>query len=274
MCNYKKEKYDIIILAGQSNAEGYGVGGNVAPWQVDDRIDLMTGKYKAEVVQTAYGNDHLDLQVFDEYKIEIADERLQSGCRLSFLALPFAREYAKTYLKKGRKILIIQTAIGGTGFAKHHWGVEDILFKRMMRMTAEALSLNEENKVVAILWHQGEHDAFENAEWDDEKRNCEHIKNLNALIANARKTVGSVPFICAGFTKAWVEQYPKQNQAILSAMKTVCESVEKAMFIEKTDDLSTNDDLVKNGDSVHFSRDSIEILGGRYFKAYQALQKE
>ena len=273
LSNYKNEKYDIIVLAGQSNAEGYGIGGSVPPWQEDERIDLMTGAVQAEVVQTAYGNDYLSLQVGDEYTIERANERVVDGKKISFLALPFARAYANEYLEKGRKLLIIQTAVGGTGFAKHHWGEGDLLCERMLKMVKEALSLNEENKVVAVLWHQGEHDAFENAEWDDEKRHLEHIKNLTRFIQIVRENFGGVAFVCAGFTKAWVEQYPEQNQAVLSAIKTVCEQVGNASFIEKTDDLSTNDDLMKNGDYVHFSRDSIEILGERYFNAYKNLQK-
>ena len=33
--------YDVIILAGQSNAEGNGVGATLIPYESDDRILMM-----------------------------------------------------------------------------------------------------------------------------------------------------------------------------------------------------------------------------------------
>ncbi len=38
MKNFANEKFDIIILAGQSNAEGYGAGPALTPYQPDKRV--------------------------------------------------------------------------------------------------------------------------------------------------------------------------------------------------------------------------------------------
>lgn len=259
---FVNEKYDIILLAGQSNAEGNGLGEGF-PWEEDKRIYRMRGEYKAEAVKTAYGNDYLSLEIFDDYKIEKLDKK--RFC----LAVPFAIEYANKYLEQGRKVLILQASVGGTGFAKNHWGEGDILFNRMIKMCEEALSLNAENRLVAFLWHQGEHDAFENADWDNQTRNQTHIRNLENMLDLVRGRFGELPFVCAGFTKPWTEEYPAQNEAILSAMEWVCKQKQNAKFIKETKDLLTNDDEVANGDRVHFSKKSLWILGERYFAAYQ-----
>lgn len=268
-----KENYDIIILAGQSNAHGCGLGETTQPWVLDERINMLQSSFQADIAKTEYGNEYLDLKFFDDYSIESADERVEGENRFAVLALPFAREYADKCLKKGRKVLIVQSAIGGTGFAKHHWGENEILFNRMMEMILSALALNKENRIVAFLWHQGEHDAFENADWDNEKRNREHEKNLSHFMDCIEERFGQIPFICAGFSKSWVESYPQETEAVLRAIKTVCESKNFARFIEETTDLPTNNDAIGSGDTVHFSRQGLEILAKRYFEAYQDILK-
>ena len=77
-------------------------------------------------------------------------------------ALTFAEEYVKAgYLQKGRKVLIIRTAVGATCFYKKDWGVGGRLYVKLMEILDYALKLNKNNKIVAFLWHQGESDALD-----------------------------------------------------------------------------------------------------------------
>ncbi|MBQ9734615.1 MAG: hypothetical protein IJV95_02030 [Clostridia bacterium] len=266
-------KFDIIIIAGQSNAESSGEGPSYnSDWVEDDDILMLKGDFDAKVAKKAYGNEYLDIEVSDKYYIERAKERIINGKVCAIFGNYFAKMYKENRLEKDRKILLIQTAIGGTGFAKWHWGLKDALYNRMLKMTEQALALNPENRVVALLWHQGEHDSFEPPEMEDNVRKQTYKKNLSALIDGVREKFGNkLPFICAGFTKYWVNEYPNQCAAVLGATKEVCESINDARFIEKTDDLEVNDEAVGNGDTVHFSRRALYILAERYYNAYKEI---
>ena len=70
----------------------------------------------------------------------------------------------KFAIKEGRKVLIVKTAIGGTGFMRNHWGKGCPMTERAFKMIDYSLSLEENSRIVAVLWHQGEHDAFESPE--------------------------------------------------------------------------------------------------------------
>ena len=119
------DKYDIFIEAGQSNAEGSGYGPVTEEFQTDPRILYLT----AEKTVTDTGNG-LDIQYHDvPFSIDIADERDWNVNgkpeRMGDFALTFANAYIDAgLLASDRKILIIRAAVGGTGFQKHHWGME------------------------------------------------------------------------------------------------------------------------------------------------------
>lgn len=215
------------------------------------------------------------MDLSNDYYIEDADERTdgQDG-KYAVLALPFSKRYLENDLASDRDILIVHAAVGGTGFAKNHWGVNDILFKRMVDMTKSALSMNPENRVKVLLWHQGEHDAYERNDLALNKKEEEHFENLDCFLKKFRDLFGAdVPFICGGFTKSWYEKYPEQNAAIIRAIQRVCDKNGNTAFVSETQDLSTNADVTGSDDYVHFSRQSIDILGKRYYAAYKNMQR-
>ena len=73
--NPSKEKFDIIIIAGQSNAESSGVGPSYnEDWVEDDDILMLKGDFNAKVAKKAYGNEYLDIEVSNEYYIEKAKD--------------------------------------------------------------------------------------------------------------------------------------------------------------------------------------------------------
>lgn len=264
------DKLDIIVLAGQSNAESSGEGPVDREWQLNPDILMLKGDYFASVTKAVYGNDYLSLDLEKEYYIEVAKERYHDGKIYGVLGLPFARNYFENDLEKGRKILIIYTPIGGTGFAKGHWGLKDSLYLRMLDMIKKALAMNSENRVKAIVWHQGEHDAFEPPEMDRDQRYLTYKNNLTALVKGVREVAGQVPFITAGFTKYWVADFPVQCEAVLTATKDVCATLPQMAYIE-TSDLLANCDVVEGGDSVHFCKQSINVLGDRYYNEYKKI---
>ncbi len=262
----ESEKYDIIILAGQSNAQGSGLGDENG-YTPDTRVHVMRGDFSATVKESEYGNQYLDIEFSPIYQTEIAKNQLKEGKIYSNLAYFVGLDYANEKLENGKKVLIVDTAIGGTGFAKKHWGVGDTLHNRMIKMVESALQSNKENKIVAFLWHQGEHDSFEFAELNAKEREKFYYTKLNELVKDLRARWGEIPVVCAGFTKAWYDQYPTQCGAIYKATERVMRENKKCSFIQNTFDLKNNKQAVGVEDEIHFCNESLKILGHRYFDA-------
>lgn len=260
------DKYDIFIEAGQSNAEGSGYGPVTDEFQTDSRILYLT----AEKTVTDTGNG-LDIQYRDvPLSIAIADERdlIVNGKpeRLGDFSLTFAKAYIDAgLLAPNRKILIIRAAVGGTGFQKKHWGMEDVLYLKMIEMIDYALSLNPENQIKGLLWHQGEHDAAEgNA--------GENYRNQLTMLINSIKEYyhcPNLPFICGSFVSEW----RKKNEDICKPILEALQQVASEMYGEYVEagDLLSNNEKTGNGDDIHFCRESLHILGRRYFDAYQEI---
>ena len=136
--DFTEDKFDILIQAGQSNAEGYGFGPVDEPWQPDERVWTLN----------------------ENFTISLAAEKVTGNQIQSNFSFAFAREYLNSgRLAEGRKLLILRAAVGGTGFLDNHWKPEDDLYLRMLDMIRTASGLNPENTPVALLWHQGETDA-------------------------------------------------------------------------------------------------------------------
>lgn len=264
---------DIIILAGQSNAEGNGHGAVDSEYVSAPEILSLQGKRTEQVVKKQGEKDYLVIETENSYFIDVAKERVSGKTVFGNLALTFAKKYKENALKDGRKILIVNTAVGGTGFARNHWGKGEVLFERLMAMTSEALKMNSQNKVVAFLWHQGEHDAYEFDHLTDAKREDFYREKVNYLFSRVRKSFGKMPIICGKFTSPWEKLYKSRCEAIYSATEKVCKALGSAVMVT-TSDLTTNAYETGNSDDIHFSRKALYLLGERYYGAYDNILKE
>jgi len=248
---HRDTAYDIIVVAGQSNAFGCGLGPAGDPFQPDDRIQAMP--------QAA--------NLLGGYGIAGAEEPLVDGQPWANFGLPFAREYIRAgLLAPGRKLLILQAAVGGTGFADKRWGLSDDLYRNMLRMIGTALALNPGNELKALLWHQGENEAaFQVSE-------AVHTANLQALVRDVRARFGTpeLPFIAGNFVEQWRLANAELCAPVIAAMRAVCAGEGSAAFVE-TDGLLSNEQAIQNGDTIHFSREALYTLGTRYFEAYRGI---
>ena len=134
----------------------------------------------------------------------------------------------------------------------------------MMQMTSDALSLSEDSRIVAMLWHQGETDAIFSQSYDA------YRGSLTALLSAFRGRFGLVPFVCAGFVPLWISRNRAVCEPILRAQRDICAASPLCAFVE-SDGLLSNDEAVKNGDDIHFCRESLNLLGARYFEAFSRL---
>ncbi len=258
------ECYDIFIQAGQSNAEGTGYGPVTEVYIPDERIlylnAVKTVSEKNDRVHIEYEHMPFVIEMANERNVVINDVQRCVGD----FSLTFAKAYIDTgLLEQGRKVLIIRAAVGGTGFQRKHWGVEDDQYLKMLELTDYALSLNPENRLKGFLWHQGEHDAFEG-------NTPENYRNqLTTLINNVKNRYGcpDLPFICASFVNEWTSENRDICDPILRVIREVTKEV-GGRFVE-ADDLPTNNQATGSGDNIHFCRESLHILGRRYFEAYK-----
>ncbi len=262
--------YDIIILAGQSNAEGNGLGETNRPFTPDERILMMRDGGKFGYEQQEDGS--MKFLVTEPYTFvtEIARERNDGERDYGMFALTFAKKYVEAgLLTDGRKLLIINTAAGGTGFAGRQWGIGNVLHTRLAKMVNEAKG--EGNRFIALLWHQGEHDAFEHADFDFGTRHDSYFNNLSSTVNDIRALCNEpeLPFIAAEFVSEWRDK--KENaracEAVLSATADVCAVLGNGRLVMARD-LKSNNQKVNNGDDIHFCRDALATLGERYFEAY------
>ena len=263
--NPTDDKFDIIIVAGQSNALGCGIGETEKPFIPNERIMMLNEDFTADFI-----DDNLIMENSGNCYIAVADDRVENGQKKASFCLSFAQNYLKNNLDSDRKILLVQTAVGGTGFAKKHWGENEKLTVRMFEMVNMALAMNKENKVVAVLWHQGEHDMYRNESLTYKEKYVFYFNKLYYFIKNLREVYGSVPFISGGFCPSWTAQNKISSvNAINDAYKNLNRVFEKIAHVWKVDDLKSNNDMVKCGDVIHFCRDSSYKLGRRFYKEYK-----
>ncbi len=268
--------YDIVIVAGQSNAAGTGVGPALEEYVPTEEIMMLTDEANPRFLENAGGGTRFTIDYPTPMHISMAEEPMDTdGIKRGKFQLSFAKAYYENYLQgTDRRLLLIYSGVGGTGFCRREWGAEGtILFDRLVHMTEYALSLNPDNRLTAFLWHQGECDSFENAHWDGAKRYTAHKQNLKAMLDAFcnRFDCPDLPVIAAGFCHEWYQKYAEPCDAVLQAIRETV-LARGGAFVE-TDDLKSNNQQTGNGDDIHFSREALGLLGKRYFAAYRSIRK-
>ena len=258
--------FDIVVIAGQSNAEGCGYGVADVPYEKDERVYVMRDTESARIVFDSENMPRLQANCPAVCNISVAEDNLPTAN----MGFSFAREYVKNDLLKGRKLLVIFAGVNGTGFTRPEWGEGNIMNSRLFAAIDEALQLNPNNRLVAFLWHQGEHDVFERSNNPVEEIEAfyyEKLKNLFCLL-RARYGLPLLPIVTGGFVDEWRVMYEKQCDAVMNATKKVCDEIGNAGFVEAYG-LNSNNQEIGNGDNIHFSRKSQYILGVKYYAVYK-----
>jgi hypothetical protein len=186
-----RDGYDVVAVLGQSNALGWGAGddepGALVPdpriWQwpgsgpatdsVVPAVDPLVGPFTAAGVGPV---------------------------------MSFARAYVADH---DREVLIVQAAVGGTAFEPAEgmtWdpdvhGAVRNLYDEAVAQVRGALAEGEGNRLVAVLWVQGESDAgrISPEEYTDE---------LVGLVEQLRRDVGPAPFVVGQMVPEWIAADP------------------------------------------------------------------
>ena len=271
---FEKERFDIILLIGQSNAEGFGQGEVANPYNPSPSILQLTNTAPVFLEITPKDVPILHVEDPSSYKIEIAAETVhpQQGT-LGCFALPFAKSYCEKYLSgTERKVLVIRAAVGSSGFLRGNWCLNEPLYERAVEMTELALSLNPENRLAAVLWHQGESDVIVGRRKGGYDFTYPYyMEKFAALTDDLRNRFGECPFIAGAMCREWTATIQEASDAVEKATKETIEKTSLAAFAE-SEGLRSNDFTVHNDDSIHFSRPALYELGQRYFELYEKLR--
>ncbi|MDR1092764.1 MAG: sialate O-acetylesterase [Clostridiales bacterium] len=284
--NYKDTPFDVVIQAGQSNAEGAGRGPVLREYAPNGDVLYLTDR-NGWAWFDAGRVPYIGVKLPPSCRIETAAERGDGAGKIGDFSLSFAREYVRAgRLEPGRKLLIVRAAVGGTGFMQQLWGMEDGLYLRMLAMADAAAALNPANRFVAFLWHQGESDTVERPGMGDGERFSYYREKLSSLLLSVRERykTPNLPVVTGSFVNEWLMNGFNGEWAglsgapckpVLDATRAVCREIGRAAFVE-TDDLQSNNQAAadgepERGDVIHFSRDALRILGERYFAAFCGL---
>jgi hypothetical protein len=258
------EGYDIIVVAGQSNAAERGEGAFTARFESEDSRIRQIGRFGADAMQVVpVGRLHdgviwSGLQDWDDHP-----KRYYMG-----FSLPFTRLYARYRLAVRRTALIIPTARGGTSIRS--WLGEDgqpfpELYPDMLARVRHAISpsLPGTNRIVAFLWHQGEKDLLNGM--TPENYRAKRIEFFARLRSDLR---GKYPILTTKFTEAWRASDPVKLGFERAIMAATMEDG-RGKVVPRTGLLS-NGEVLGTSDVIHFSAQANQLLGVRFFRAWEA----
>jgi len=263
--------YDIVIVAGQSNATDRGQGAFTARFQAQDKRIRQIGRFGADdmqVIAVRRLHDGIVWSALQHWNFR------QRQYRMGF-ALPFARMYARHELAPDRTVLIVPAGNGGTSIRS--WLGEDgapvtELYPDMLARLQVAQSQPGENRIIAVLWHQGEKDLMEGmAPKTYRKKRIEFFARLRSDIP------GNYPILTAKFTSAWLSGDPVKR-AFERAIEAATEQdglgrvVSRAGLLSNDEVLAT-DEVLAIDETIHFSAQANQTLGARLFRAWVSINQ-
>lgn len=226
---------DLFVIAGQSNAAGFGRGEAWDPPQLGIHILKNNGKWE---LASHPLNDSTDSLVPDTYEPQIPG---------SSPFLSFGRELRK---KTGLPVGFLQTAKGG--YAISHWKPDGSgeLFLLMCRKVEEA-----GGQVAGVLWYQGCSDAIED-------RADFYEENFREFAESFRKKTGleKLPFFTVQLNRHMDSPGGHMDETwgrIREAQRTLAHTME-SVYVVPSQDLTLTE-----GDGLHTSGASNVLLGKR-----------
>lgn len=231
----EKEKFLLVLLAGQSNMAGRGF------IEAEDKIP-----HRRVLVMNQEGN----------WVPSVEPTHFDKPSAGTCLGRTFALALAES--DPSVTVGIIPAACGGSSIV--HWQpgvyyppVKGHPYDDALARTKKA---QEAGTLVAILWHQGEADC-------NEKNAPEYYDRLLALIRSFRRELNAlnVPVLIGGLNPTDNPYY----QTVTDAQKRVVAQSAPAAFIEPVN-------LTLNPDGIHFDRQSLIKFGKDYFAQFERLK--
>jgi len=231
--NEPKQPLDVYLLIGQSNMAGRAHYGKDEAGVID-RCYLLNEKDQWEPAKNPL-NRHSTIRK-----------------DLKFQKLGPGYGFSKTILEKNKGISIglVVNARGGTSIDEWKKGSE--YYKEALRRTQEA---QKTGTLKGILWHQGESDS---------QNPAEYLDKLKSLIADLRKDLDMVDL---PFVAGQVFYHPKRKPHTRKINEQIAKLPDEVPFTGcvSSENLTTFDD-------THFDARGTKILGQRYAEEMLRLQ--
>ncbi|EJY1963504.1 sialate O-acetylesterase [Escherichia coli] len=247
--NREPEYYYVVVLAGQSNGMAYGEGLPLPDSY--DRPDPRIKQLARRSTVTPGGDacayndvipaDHClhDVQDMSGVNHPKADlNKGQYGCVSQ--GLHIAKKLL-SYIPQNAGILLVPCCRGGSAFTTGadgtfsevtgasadaaRWGAGKPLYQDMVSRTKAALAKNPKNRLLAVVWMQGEADLAGGS--------TQHNGLFTAMVQQFRTDLSSlaaqcvsgdaatVPWICGDTTYYWKATYGTQYEAVYGAYKNL-----------------------------------------------------
>lgn len=241
--------FDVFLLAGQSNMVGW-----------DRNFDPVLDAPDPRIQQLGFWNNHRNFVIPALDPLDHPQRDNGVG-----LAMQFSRAYLET-LPKGRGILLVPSAFGGTGFYQQRWNPGNDLFEQAVERANAAMATHPKNRFAGILWHQGEDDV---RFWGSQP--ARYAAALDAAIYGFRARIAgaaSAPMILGKFTDSWglvdttFNAAGETTAAKANIMQAIDETPRRVPF---TAVASSTGLASPPGDPIHFSAAGQREHGRRYF---------
>jgi hypothetical protein len=229
--------YDIILVAGQSNATSRGLLQSYDSQPADNDRIWQLGRRSV---------DHVIVPAVEPlYNVTFATWGIG-------FALPFARYYRDHVLPPDRRILIIGAAKGSTGVAHPgaYWAPDGEGVADATARLAEVIEAYPDSRLIAVLWHQGESDAA-----------SDQVLYRQVLTATLEKIRQSemIPLMLGEIAYAHLA-----HAGINASIRAVAANMQNAVAISAAG-------LATDKDHTHFTAAAQLELGERYFCGYMML---
>ena len=260
MIDKSSKYYPLIIIAGQSNADGRADYTTAPSW-------LSENSYKVN----NYRLWNKDKNTFEDYSVLDNNGAGDSSGKNKFSFDPFfAKEFISYY---GRPLYAIRQTLGGIGIESqpttgrnYTWqpkiktikaGCNSMCLELLDKIIAaySYAKINNINLIpVAILWHQGENDA-------DTDNVGKYKQNLSNLISWIRGifSAPALPFLNAFIQKDYKSSYAQINSIFVE--------MNEEDYYMKTVDMEGH--YTSIGDRLHFDASALEYMGKEMFNNYK-----
>ncbi|ENR7871395.1 DUF6645 domain-containing protein [Escherichia coli] len=251
------EYYFVVVLAGQSNGMAYGEGLPLPDSydRPEPRIKQMARRSTVtpggaacaynDVIQADHClHDVQDMSRLNHPKADLAKGQygtVSQGLHIAKKLLP--------YIPQNAGILLVPCCRGGSAFTTGddgtyseasgasadaaRWGTGKPLYQDLVSRTKAALAKNPKNRLLAVVWMQGEADLASGSQ--------QHNGLFTAMVQQFRTDLSSlaaqcvsgnaatVPWICGDTTYYWKATYGTQYEAIYGAYKNL--SAQNIFFV-------------------------------------------
>ncbi|WP_445443715.1 sialate O-acetylesterase [Clavibacter sp. km1a] len=246
------EGYDVVVVLGQSNAQGVGTGWDPSVDVSVPGLDQLAGSgVKAGQIVPAKDS----LSHVTTWTTSGGVQSVGPGMELGRHMLADARP--------GRKVLLVPAAMASTsmtGDGAYAWNPSDTrsrinLFTRALGQIDQALAQDPDNRLVAVVWAQGESDATRTNAAGYQTMLLDLVDRLNARY-------GAVPFLIGGMVPEWLNG-SSMRQAIDVAQQGMPALRSNVSYIPGAAGYSRSED------SIHYTAAGARAMGDKYFAAYQ-----